>query len=226
MKAITRALLVTLVLVATGCSGGQPIQVWQTSVEQYIGDEANNDPSALRNVAERPSHREFGVIGAASSGMPVLSSSRTDVTGVLVGHRSIDARWWFVFLVGSVTYHGNGVVFPVDDPTVDSIRVAAMSTDGHDYEWVVGEDDPTALATYCEAQLAAWRRSHESRSDAESGPTEFPTAGDALRMAVDGSQVTVFDDRTGASWTLNIPPVAAAGAADGVLPSSQATLVR
>jgi len=88
--AIVRALYVlTLILVAGGCASKDPIWAWQTSLVHYIVKEGNGDLNALRNVRNAPARKEFGVIGASKHGFPFIAPRRTDVTGVLLGHRKI-----------------------------------------------------------------------------------------------------------------------------------------
>ncbi len=200
---IVRALYVlTLILLAGGCASKDPIGAWQTSLVHYIVKEGNGDLNALRNVREAPSRKEFGVIGASKHGFPFIAPRRTDVTGVLLGNRKINTQRWYIFLVGAVEYRGAFVDFPLDDAQVKDLRVAAISGEGGEFSWLLGEGHAEATHQYCQRQLEAWRRSHPSRAEATEAPTSFPTPKDIFRLAVAPDAITVTDEHSLARWTL------------------------
>ena len=43
-----------------------------------------------------------GLLGASRAGFPFIAPRRTDANGVLLGHRLIDDRRWYVYLLGMV----------------------------------------------------------------------------------------------------------------------------
>ena len=197
---------VLLVLVLGGCSSkfsGPPLRIWQSQVEEYIEIEAGGDPSALRNTRDKPSEMAFGVISAKSKGL-VIGESRTDVNGVVLGHRRIDGDWWFIFLVGVVNYEGTFSSFPLDNADLETVELLAMNGSGGTYRWVVAGPNAEALAMYRQGQLEVWRKSHPDRTGATGCETEFPTERDQFVLDVNGNQVTVVDDHTGATWTLAV----------------------
>lgn len=206
MSLITRLCLLLLVLFAEGCSTGNAMQAWQAEVERYIIKEGNRDPNVLRDVRGRPSQREFGVIGAAEKGFPFFAPARTDVTGVLLGHRLIESQHWYIFLVGAVQYHGAFVDFPLEDAQVKDLRLAAFSGDNGEFRWQVSDEDAAAVEQYRQPQVESWRRSHPSRADSTDVPTSFPTPADNFRLTVEPPLVTVLDEHSLARWTLLVPP--------------------
>ncbi|NQY92226.1 MAG: hypothetical protein HRT46_11315 [Deltaproteobacteria bacterium] len=199
-------LLVALLL--GGCSSsfsGPPLQVWQSQVQEYIEVKANGDPSALRNTRDKPSEMAFDVISANASGL-LVKETRTDVNGVVLGHRRIDDNWWFIFLVGVVNYEGSFSTFPLDNPQLETVRLMALMKHGDACTWLAGGPDPEALALYEQGQLETWRDSHPDRTDLVSCETVFPTSRDQLHLDVTGNLITVVDEHTGAHWTLTVNP--------------------
>ncbi len=177
---------------------------WQRSLEAYVTEHGNGDPDVLRTLGDRPSQGEFGLTAARKSGFPFVAPQRTDVTGLLLGHRRIAGRYWFLFLVGAVEYRGSFVNFPLDDPRLQDLRIAAFSGEGGLFHWLMSGEDTEALQRYERLQLQAWRRSHPSRAQATRAPTTFPTAGDILRLTVMPEGVTVVDEHSGARWVLSM----------------------
>lgn len=203
---------VALAMILGGCSSphsGPPLQVWQSSVEEYIEVEAAGDPGALRNTRDRPSRMEFGVISAKTSGLAV-GETRTDVNGVLLGHRRINDEWWFIFLVGVVNYEGNFSSFPLDNPQLETVELMALHAGGTSYRWARGGPSAEALARYCAGQLEVWRASHPERAHAGACETQFPTDRDRLVLTVEGDRAVVVDENTGARWSLSVAPVTVA----------------
>ncbi len=193
-----------LLALAGGCRGVDPILAWQRSLEAYVAEQGNGDPNVLRTLGDRPSQGEFDPIAARKSGFPFVAPQRTDVTGLLLGHRRIAGQYWFLFLVGAVEYRGLFVDFPLDDPRLQDLRIAAFSGEGGLFHWLMSGEDTEALQRYERLQLQAWRRSHPSRAQATQAPTTFPTAGDILRLTVMPEGVTVVDEHSGARWSLTI----------------------
>ncbi len=193
-----------LLALAGGCRGVDPMLAWQRSLEAYVNEHGNGDPNVLRTLGDRPSQGEFGLTAARTSGFPFVAPQRTDVTGLLLGHRRIAGRYWFLFLVGAVQYRGSFVNFPLDDPRLQDLRIAAFSGEGGLFHWLMSGEDIETLQLYEHLQLQAWRRSHPSRAQATRAPTTFPTARDILRLTVMPEGVTVVDEHSGARWVLSM----------------------
>ncbi len=206
MKIICVILTFALTLIATGCAGSsKPIRAWQASVETYIADHGNGDVNALRNIAQRPSHKTFDLIDASSGGIPVVAPSHTDVNGLLLGHRFINGRKWYLFLVGALHYDGRFENIPLDDPQLRDVRILALCSDRGTLRWIVGRVNEQALARYRRRQQETWRRRHPGRADADPVPSRFPTDHDNFKLSISAVSVTVVDEPSGAQWALAIP---------------------
>lgn len=173
-----------LVLLA-GCGGRVSTETWRERVDAYVLEEAERDPNVLSRVDLTGGRRGFAVLGAAD---PERS---TDVVGVLVGHRQIRGRPWFIYLVGTVK-RGE----------LQEAHVAAAHWREGGFRWVVGEPDSEALARY---------RSHLERrasgGGAEAGALEGSSAGwpreaDDYGLRLEADAVVVRERRSGARWTL------------------------
>ncbi len=192
-----------LLTLAGGCAA-RPIQAWQKSLESYVVDKGNGDLNVLRKTDLRPSEGDHSLIEASKGGIPFLGPTRTDANCVLLGLKQHDGRSWFVFLVGAVKYRGAFVNFPLDDPQVTDIRLAAVSGDDGRFSWRVGLPDLEALQRYCEPQLEAWRRSHPSRAGSVEGPTTFPTPKDNFELTTGSATLIAVDGSSRARWTLEL----------------------
>jgi hypothetical protein len=201
MRRLIRPSVLALLLLAGGCAAN-PLKAWQASLEEYVVNQGNGDLNVLRNRDRAPSENDFSLIGASTGGVPFLAPVRTDANGFLLGLRSFHDRSWYVYLVGTVKYHGTFAAFPLDDPRLTDIRIAAVSGAGGAFDWLVSLPDAAALAGYCRPQLEAWRLSHPSRAEATEAPTRFPTAADDFRLDVAPQALTVLDHHSKAQWTL------------------------
>ncbi|MHC4080705.1 MAG: hypothetical protein ACYTFF_15335 [Planctomycetota bacterium] len=190
-----------LMLLAGGCAAS-PIKAWQAALEEYVEEQGNGDLNVLRAVDRSPSESDFGVIGAKHEGIPFVMPKRTDANGVLLGYRTLDGRGWYVYVVGTVEYHGAFVDFPLDDPRLTDIRLAAVSGGGGSFRWLLSPPDEAAVVRYCEPQLEKWRHSHPSRAAATAAPTTFPTPADDFRLDVAPEAFTVVEEHSRATWTL------------------------
>ncbi len=195
-----------LTLGAIGCAGTpKAIKAWQTSVQTYVAEQGDGDLNALRNVAQRPSQRKFGLLRADTGGVPILLPSHSDVQAVLLGRRSIDGRSWFVFLVGTLHYDQQFNNIPLDDPQLRDIRVVTLSTDRGKLKWVVGPGDSEALIRYLQHKEESWRWRHPSSGRDEVVLSGFPAPQDNFKLSIFGGGVTVVDALSGAHWALAIP---------------------
>ncbi len=202
MGRVKRLWILVGLLAAGGCAN--PIRAWQTSLEEYVVNQGNGDLNVLRSRDRRPSESDFGLIGASTGGVPFVAPVRTDANGVLLGLRSFHDRSWYVYLLGTVKYHGAFVDFPLQDPRLRDIRLVAVSGDGGSFRWLVSLPDGAAVDRYCRPQLETWRRSHSSRAQATTAPTRFPTPADDFRLEVAPEALTVVDEHSHAQWTLSL----------------------
>ncbi len=206
MNILRVILALTLLLSAIGCAGAPtPIAAWQMSVQTYIVEQGDGDLNALRNVAERPSQRQFGLLRADTGGVPVLLPSHTDVKAVLLGRRSIDGQNWFVFLVGTLHYDQQFNNIPLDDPQLRDIRVVALSTDRGKLKWVVGRGDSEALIRFLQHKQETWRWRYPGSDNGVGVFSGFPASEDNFKLSMFGGGVTVVDAPSGAHWALAIP---------------------
>jgi len=199
------ALIGTLTLgLAGGCTGPDPVEAWQSSLEQYVSVEGHGDLNALRRTDRAPSESDFGLIGASRAGFPFIAPRRTDADGVLLGHPLIDDRRWYVYLLGMVEYRGSFVDWPLDDPRVTDIRLVALSEANGAVDWRVGESTLVALERYCLPQRQRWQRSDLTRSGSLDSPTVFPTDADMFELTVGAETMKVIDQHSKAEWTLRL----------------------
>ena len=199
------ALIGTLTLgLAGGCTGPDPVEAWQSSLEQYVSVEGHGDLNALRRTDRAPSESDFGLIGASRAGFPFIAPRRTDAGGVLLGHPLIDDRRWYVYLLGMVEYRGSFVDWPLDDPRVTEIRLVALSEADGAVDWRVGESTLVALERYCLPQRERWQRSDLTRSGSLDSPTVFPTDADVFELTIGAETMKVIDQHSKAEWTLRL----------------------
>ena len=199
-------LTLTLTLGATGCAGStQSIRAWQSSVQTYISEQGNGDLNALRNVADRPSQRQFRLLRAQRGGVPVVLPTHTDVRAVLLGHRSIDGRKWFVFLVGTLHYDGRFENIPLDHPQLRDIRVVVLTSDRGKLKWVVGRENSAALDRYYQHKQETWRWRYPGSDDDDMILSGFPAVQDNFKLSIFGNGVNIVDEPSGALWALAIP---------------------
>jgi hypothetical protein len=192
----TRSGLLALLLLVAGCgstSRNVTIPVWQKNVEQYVQKEGKGDPTVLRDVTLSESRRGYGVIG---SDRPEKS---TDANGVLLGHRQIQGRNWFIYLVGLVK-----------EQKVQEIRLAAMTTDGTHFEWKLGAADSEALHKYRAYNDRLWHQRFPQRGMAPPQYLGFPLPDDDFQLSVTETMITATHPASGARWTLNLASAPAA----------------
>lgn len=205
VRALTQVVIATVILVfpTTGCTTPTAIDSWQSSLERYVAEQGHGDLNVLRRGDRPPSESDFGLIGATTAGFPFVAPRRTDANGVLLGHRKIADRSWFVYLVGMVEYRGWFVNWALDQPRVMDIRLIALSERGGEFTWMTSEPDAAALERYCAPQREQWRRSDPSRADATDAPSVFPTDADEFQIKVDTGGVWVVDRHSDAAWKLS-----------------------
>jgi hypothetical protein len=202
MHRLTTSSALTLLLLLAGGCAANPIKAWQAHLEAYVVEQGNGDLNVLRRPDRKPSENDFTMIGASHGGVGFIAPVRTDANGVLLGLRRFREHHWYVYLVGTVEYRGSFVDFPMDDPELTDIRLAAVTGAGGDFEWLISEPNAEALARYIVPQVDAWRASHPSRDEADAAPTRFPTPGDDFHLDVGPRAIAAQDRHSGAAWTL------------------------
>lgn len=177
-RVITSGALLGLVcLLMAGCSQQKTLGDWQAAVNHYVAEQANGDPNFARGLPSRDGRRMFSVIGEA------YPDKSTDVHGVLVGQRVVAGQPWSVFIVGVVNKR-----------QVRDIRVAAVAGPGP--AWRVSEPNPAALATYRDAR--------EAPGAAPQGYEGWPAEDDVYRLTVEGTVLSVREQRSGARWSVAV----------------------
>jgi hypothetical protein len=175
------------ILILIGASGCQQVSLrsWRGGVEHYLADQANGDPSALRDLPTPGPWKGFSVI---SENDP---ASATDVNGVLLAHRQIGLRMYFIYLVGLVRQQ-----------QVQDIRLALYSASPDASEWRSSRSNSEALGVYRDYKDAQWKKLFPQRVDAPWSYSGFPCEGDVFKISVAGSRVTATHEQSGAQWTL------------------------
>ncbi len=192
----------TLIIFTTSCTAPTAVESWQSSLERYVAEQGHGDLNVLRRADRPPSESDFGLIGATTAGFPFIAPRRTDANGVLLGHRKIADRNWFVYVVGMVEYRGWFVNWALDHSRVTDIRLIALSERGGEFTWMTSETNAAALERYCGPQREQWRRSDPSRTDTTDAPSVFPTDADEFQITVETGGVRVVDRHSDAVWKL------------------------
>ncbi len=185
MKNSTLGIACLLMLFAGGCAepgpGPRPMTVtlatWQNAVEQYVRDQGNGDPNVLRDTTLPNSQRGFALIGEAD----VEHSS--DADGLLLGHRLIAGREWFIYLVGLI-HQG----------AVRDIRLVGFCWSPDKTWWQVSPPNPGSLQRYANVQ-----------SQDAIFPV-FPAKKDHFGLAITDHVAVAIHRESGASWELKPAP--------------------
>ena len=183
MRALSGASLL-FILVCLGACSASPIERWQQSVERRVLDHGGGDLGVLRYAGVEANRVDD--IGRRAGLLEMFPSNRRDVHGVLRPPQRIRGQTWQPILVGVVRYTGMLDRFPLGRSRVEDIRLALMRVAGDSLDWVLGEADPQALASYLGTQ------------DGET--SEFPRPGDAFAIEVASDEVRVIERTSGASW--------------------------
>ncbi len=182
------AIAILILFGATGCQQIS-LRTWRSSVEQYVWDQANGAPSVLRDVPSPGPWKGFSVI---SENDP---ASATDINGVLLGHRQIGPKTYFIFLVGLV-----------QQQQVQDIRLAVVWPSPTGFEWRFSRKNNQSFRTYRDFKVAEWRKLFPERAAGPWSHTGFPSEADIFKLSIAGGRVTASHEQSGASWTLEVPP--------------------
>lgn len=188
MKAIALLTCICCAFFCNGCgSKNITISEWQTALDRYAIEHANDDMSFLRESGGPSSTRAFSVLGANTP------EKSTDISGVLLGRRAIGERQWLVFLLGRVKKR-----------EVEDIRLALRSDDAGATAWVISDDDDDAVDKYRNFKDAQWRAHDPARKSPPLHALEFPSEDDVFGVEIRGEQVIAVEERSGARWTLDV----------------------
>jgi len=186
----TFAISIVLLLASAGCQQQQQVSLrsWQGSVEHYIWDQANGDPTALRDLPTPGNWKGFSVI---SENNPAAA---TDVNGVLLGHRTIGSKSYFLFLVALVKKQ-----------QVQDIRLAALNAAPDGFHWQLAQSNNDSFRAYHDFNDAQWRKLFPRRASGPWSYTGFPSEGDVFKLTISGGRITATHEQSGANWMLELP---------------------
>ena len=195
------ASVLVLVFLPSGCSNdpsssASNIESFQKGVEQYLS-QRNNDPEALREVTLEDQRHGFAVLGGQDP------RKATDQRGLLLAHKPIGDRPWFVYLVGTVK-----------NEAVQDLRLVALSAAGGKTVWRVGPKNAAAFKQYRDAALKDWRDHSGGGTDPKSKPppqyTTFPRASDTFEVTASGNTIRAKHLQSGAEFTVDLAHVPSA----------------
>ena len=181
-----------ILLAMTACSGCQQrisLDTWKQSVEHYVWDQANGDPTVLRDLPTQGQWKGFAVI---SENDP---QSATDINGLLLGHRPIGPTPHFIFLIGIIEHQ-----------QVNDIRLAALHASPSGFKWTISEKNSQAFDAYHHFHDSAWRSLYPGRTNGPWAHTGFPCEGDDLKLSITAQRITATHTQSGANWSLQVPP--------------------
>ncbi len=186
-----------LILISTvGCSTAVSFPKWQEAVERYVRQDGRGDPNILRNTSVEAGRPGFALIGADDP------RGSTDVKGLLLGHKRIGERPWFIYLVGLVKKQD-----------VSEMHLAALNVQGGQYRWAVGKNDARALKSYRSFNEGQGKQ-RSVRSQAPITSRGFPQESDAFDLTVEGG-VQAVHQGSGARWHLTVPGATTAARSGG-----------
>jgi hypothetical protein len=176
-----------MLIVLAGCQQ-VTLRTWRNSVEHYVWDQGNGDPSVLRDLPTPGPWKGFSVI---SENDP---ASATDVNGVLVAHRQIGPKTYFIYLVALLKRQH-----------VQDIRLALFSSTPDGSDWRFSRKDGDALRVYRDFKDAQWKKLFPQRADPPWSYSGFPCEGDLFKLNISGGVMTATHEASGASWSLELP---------------------
>jgi hypothetical protein len=187
---LTRCLgLLALSLVALngiGCGMAVNMSTWQQSVERYVRDDGRGDPNVLRDLTLDENRHGFAMAGAEDP------SHGTDAKGLLLGHKMVGGRPWYIYLVGIVK-----------DQKVDEIHLAALAVRDGNFKWVVSPKSNEALHMYRNYNEGLGKQRFPGRKNAPVEYSSFPRM-DVFDLTLDNNHITVVHKPSGAWWDINL----------------------
>ena len=171
-----------------GCSTSASLNSWRSGVERYVNEQGNGDPGVLRDMTLTDGRKGFSVIGGAAP------KGSTDANALLLGHRAIGGRGWFVYLVGLVK-----------DENVEDVRLAAVSFEPTGQaKWVWGKEDDEAVKAYRSQREQAWKQRLPGRQQVPGAYMGFPGMEDAFELNLNGAEVVTRHEGSGAQWEMTV----------------------
>jgi len=180
-----------LIFCAGGCTSGVSISSWQHQLERYVRDDGHGDPAVLRDMTLDDTRRGFAIIGDEDP------RKGTDAKGLLLAHRPINGRPWFIYLVGLVK-----------DQKVDEIRLAALSVNHGKFDWVLSQKNPHSTQMYRNYNEGLGKKRSPGQKNAPPDYEGFPRAEDVFDLGINGNNVDAVHQGSGAWWQVTIPAAA------------------
>jgi hypothetical protein len=179
-------LLIILPLAPIGCAepgrGPAPRNIglddWRHGVERYIAVEGNGDPNVLRDTTLPSSQKGFALIG-----QPSVERS-ADAIGLLLGHRVVADRPWFIYLV-SLTKSGS----------IQEMRLVAFTFEQGRCRWRIGSSEFESLDQY---------RANHVLESADQPATPFPAPQDKFELTVSDATAQATLAGSTAAWSVDL----------------------
>ena len=194
------AMIIFILLGAAGCEQQVTLRSWRNEVDHYVWDQANGDATVLRDLATPGPWKGFSILGENDP------ASSTDANGILLAHRQIGSKTYFVYLVGLVRQQ-----------QVQDIRLALLHDSPDGLEWRSSRSNRDSLKAYTDFKTAEWKKLFPDRAAGPWSYTGFPGEGDVFKISIVGNRVTATHEQSGAQWTLEAPqdgPTTAPAVAD------------
>jgi hypothetical protein len=186
IRSILGVCITATALCTLGCSSSVSVPKWQESVEQFVRSDGRGDPNVLRNVTLEGGKPGFGLIASEDP------RSSTDAKGLLLAHKQINGKPWFIYLVGLVSRQ-----------EVTQLQLAALNVQGGQFHWVLGKADGSALKTYRNYNESVGKQ-RSGQAKAPSKYHGFPQESDAFDVSVEQNHVTAVHQPSGARWGMTI----------------------
>ncbi len=184
--ALLFGIFITLNLV--GCGTPVNMTTWQQSLETYVRGDGRGDPNVLRHLTIQNDQRGFEMIGGDDP------RYTTDARGLLLGHKVVAGRPWFIYLVGIV-----------HDQKVRELRLAALAVEGNRFHWVLGPKNSRATHMYRNYNEGLGKRRNPGQKHAPIEYSSFPRSEDQFELSINGDHVSVIHKGSGAWWEMTLP---------------------
>lgn len=180
-------LIFVVFLLVAGCEQQVTLRTWRNEVDYYLWDQANGDPTVLRDLSTPDPWKGFCVISENDA------ASATDVNAVLLAHRAVGSKTYFIYLVGLV-----------QKQQVQDIRLALLSA-SNGVQWRSSRKNNDALKVYSDFKTVQWQKLFPGRTAGPWNYTGFPSEGDVFKISIAGNRVTATHEASGAQWMLEVP---------------------
>ncbi len=180
-------ILVLLTLITTGCGTTVNTSTWQQSLERYVREDGRGDPNVLRDLTLDENRQGFAMAGEEDP------TRGTDAKGLLLGHKVVAGKPWYLYLVGVVK-----------NQKVEEIRLAALRVRSGEFKWVLSSKSNESLHMYRNFNEGLGKQRFPGQRNAPAEYSSFPRS-DAFELTLDGSHVIAVHKPSGAWWELNLP---------------------